>query len=392
MVLHEIGEAEAFKKIRFKMRSDMSDQIKMRPTGISTMLLWIGITAVVLLLLLGMLNNYLNPLSFQTSSLREVAKTLNSEQNFALDDPNIDFRAIRREHIHLMQEKLDVVLFAGSRFEVASSKTFPGRTFYNAFAHNDYFEDLLAVTTLLEEANRLPTTLVLSVRHLSFRPIAQRETDEWKMFSAEYLRMASRLGIPAVPLFERFPLSHYQSMFSIELLKHGLARAMHKTELAYGPTALTSAEDRDILHSDGSLTFSKKHIGTFTSESARVEAMEQATRLRSKMATVPTSADAQSLEKLLRHLIAKGVQPVIAITPHHPAFWDGVQSYNYGKSLIELESRVKKIAQKTNAVYVGSFDPRVAGCRESSFRDYIHLDEACLKTIFDQIPAPSLAL
>lgn len=370
----------------------MKDQTNLPSAGIRTMVLWIGIAAIVLMVLLGMLNYFLNPLTFRSGALRDAAKTLNSGQNFALDDPNIDFRGLRREHVQLMPSKLDVVLFAGSRFEVASAKTFPGRTFYNAFAHNDYFEDLLAITALLEEADRLPKTLVLSVRHLSFRPIAQRETDEWKMFSDEYLRMALRLGIPAAPMFERLPLSHYQSIFSVELLKHGTAMAMKKTALPYGPTAQTSAVDRDILHADGSLAFSKNHIGTFSAESARAESVAQAKKLSSKKATLPTAADAQSLDKLLRHLVSKGVQPVIAITPHHPAFWDSVEKESYGKTLAELESSVKAIAQKSNAVFVGSFNPKVAGCKESSFRDYIHLDEACLKTIFDQIPAPTPAL
>jgi len=370
----------------------MKEQINLPSPGIRTLVFLIGATAIMLLLLLGLLNYFLNPLTFRSVALRDVAQTLSSGQNFALDDPNIDFRGLRREHVQLMPQKLDVVLFAGSRFEVASANTFPGRTFYNAFAHNDYFEDLLAITALLEDADRLPKTLVLSVRHLSFRPINQRETDEWRLFSGEYQRMALRLDIPPASIYERFPLSHYQSMFSVEYLKHGTAMATQKTALPYGPTTQANAIDRDILHSDGSLTFSKDHIGTFSTESARAEAIERAKKLSSKKATLPTAADVQSLEKLLRHLISKGVQPVIAITPHHPAFWDAVEKENYGRTLAELESSVKAITQKSNAVFVGSFNPKVAGCKESSFRDYIHLDEICLKIIFDQIPSSAPAL
>jgi len=99
----------------------MNDQSNAPSAGVFTFAVWIGATAIVLLLLLGLVNYVLNPLTFRAGALHDVAKTLNRGQNFALDDPNIDFRSLRREHIHLMRSKPDVVLFAGSRFEVATA-------------------------------------------------------------------------------------------------------------------------------------------------------------------------------------------------------------------------------------------------------------------------------
>lgn len=104
-----------------------------------------------------------------------------------------------------MRATPDVIAFAGSRFELATKELFHGRTFYNAFVHNDYFEDLLAIAELLRANGRLPRTLIISVRFLSFVPPAQRETEEWKMFWPEYRAMAERLGIEKVPLAENLP-------------------------------------------------------------------------------------------------------------------------------------------------------------------------------------------
>lgn len=364
----------------------MNERTGSRPANVRAFVIWILATAATVLLLLGLANYLLNPLTFRASALRDAAQILNRGQNFALDDPNIDFRGLRREQVRLMSAKPDVVIFAGSRFEVASANTFPGQSFANTFGHNDYFEDLLAITALLEESDKLPKTLVMSLRHLSFKPIKSRETDEWRMFSGEYERMAQKLGIPVVSFRERFPFGHYASMFSVELLKHGVSTAMMKTSLPYGATTQSSDVERDILHADGSLTFSKKHIGTFSADAARAESAAQATKLAKRKATLPNDEDAKSLEKLLRYLQSKNVQAVIAITPHHPAFWDAVANEPYGQTLAQLEAATKAIVQKAGAVFVGSFNPQAAGCKESSFRDYIHLDEACLKTIFDQIP------
>lgn len=369
----------------------MDHQPHPQPSSFRLFTVWVGGTVVVLLLLLALTNYYLNPLTFRTAAHKELADVLNSGKNFALDDANFDFRSFRREHIQSMPGKPEVILFAGSRFEVATEKTFPGRTFYNAFVHNDYFEDLLAITTILEEADKLPKTLVLSVRHLTFRPISERETDEWRMFSNEYQRGAENLGIALASASERFPFNHYWSIFSTEYLKHGIEMATQDTSLPYGPTSLLNSDDRDILNKDGSLAFSKKHIGSFSTDSARAEALSKAKKYGGRKATLPTEEDAQSLGKLLQHLKSRGVQTVIAVTPHHPAFWKGIETENYGRTLTELEASVKAIALKNDTIFVGSFDPDKAGCHEKSFRDYIHMDEACLKAIFDQIPKPPVA-
>jgi hypothetical protein len=357
-----------------------------RRTGIAGFLGWIAATAIGLLVLLAATNWFLNPLTFSADAKREVAQAFEAGRNFAIDDPNIDFRGLRREHLRIMRSKPDVVIFAGSRFEVASARTFPGQRFYNTFGHNDYFEDLLAVTELLEQTGKLPRTLVVSVRHLTFRPIAQRQTDEWRMWEPEYRRMAEKLGIEVPSRRDTFPLNHHLSLFSVEYLRNGLAHLRGGGTLPYGPTTRTSDAVRDILHPDGSLTFSAKHIGGFTAESARAESREQAARLAKRKATVPTAQDAQALDKLLRYLQARGVRPVIAVTPHHPAFWDAVANENYGRTLTQLEAAARGIAERAQVPFVGSFNPAAAGCTEANFRDYIHLDEACLKAIFDKIP------
>lgn len=347
---------------------------------------WIVATALILLALLAAANYFLNPLTFSTSEMRRVARTFEAGQNFAIDDPNIDFRGLRREHLRIMTARPDVVIFAGSRFEIGTSRTFPGQRFYNAFGHNDYFEDLLAITELLEQTGKLPRTLVLSVRHLTFKPIAERATDEWRMFEPEYRRMAEKLGLELPPRSQTFPVNHYLSLFSLEYLRNGASHLAPKKGVAYGPTQAVNDAERDILFPDGALAFSAKHIGSFTAESARAESREQAARLAKRRATVPGERDMQALEKLLRYLQSKGVRPVIAVTPHHPTFWDAIASENYGRTLTQLEAASKRLADRVQIPFVGSFNPVAAGCTEANFRDYIHLDEACLKAIFDKIP------
>ena len=330
------------------------------------------------------MNYWLDPLNFNRSFQSRVAGVFEQGQNYAVYDPNLDFRGLRREHIKGMSATPDVMIFAGSRFELATKKLFPNRSFYNAFAHNDYFEDLLAITELLLANNRLPKSLVLGVRFATFLPLADRETEEWKMFSPEYRAMADRLGIEKISFAQSFPWRHWSQLLSIESLKHRFQFGASKGT-APGPTASDQLPDRDVLHADGSLAFSVEHQGTFSPESARADATQRATKVAKKTNWPVDAARVAALAPLLAFLRDQGTHVTIAITPHHPAYWAGIVNAPYGRTLQTIETKVQEIAKVNGAALVGSFDPAKAGCKESSFRDYIHMDEACLKAVFDQI-------
>ena len=268
------------------------------------------------------MNYWLDPLNFSSRFQSRVAGVFEQGQNYAVYDPNMDFRGLRREHINRMSATPDVVIFAGSRFELATKNLFPNRSFYNAFVHSDYFEDLLAVTELLRANNRLPKTLVLSVRFATFLPLAERETEEWKMFWPEYRAMADRLGVGKMSFVENFPWRHWSQLLSIESLKHRFQFGASKGS-APGPTSADQLPDLDVIHADGSLTFSVEHQGTFSPESSRADATERASKVAKKTKWPMDRARIEALAPLLAFLRDQGTNVAIAITPHHPAYWAG---------------------------------------------------------------------
>lgn len=345
------------------------------------------VTGVLLVVGLVATNWFLNPLSFSASGQAEVAKVLNSKQSYAIYDPNFDFRGLRREHLKAMTAKPEVVIFAGSRFEVATANVMPDRTFYNAFVHNDYFEDMLAIVGLLEETDKLPKTLVMSIRHLSFVPIEKRESEEWKMFVPEYSRMAEKLGLPVASSELTSPVNHYKQLFSLELAKHRIEQAISTRTVPYGPTDKWTAKDMDVLHPDGSISFSEDHLKTFTPEAARAQSAKRAQKYLDKPGSPITKENLASLGRLVDYLKGKGVQVVIAFTPHHPVYWEHVSKTAYGENMAKIEDTIRNWAPANGAVMVGSFNPETVKCGEENFRDYIHVwHEKCLKSIFATIP------
>src|SRR5207248_9832601 len=79
-------------------------------------------------LLIAGANYFLDPLHFSASGQRQVAAVLLSGKNYAVFDANMDFRGLRREAIGQMTRTPNVIVFGGSRFELATPDLFPGRS------------------------------------------------------------------------------------------------------------------------------------------------------------------------------------------------------------------------------------------------------------------------
>ncbi|HEX8115129.1 MAG TPA: hypothetical protein VF516_45690 [Kofleriaceae bacterium] len=353
----------------------------------------VGVTAVA------GANYLLDPLHFRRSALHELAATLQSGKNYAVYDANMDFRALRREAVALMTTTPQIIAFGGSRFELATASMFPGRTFYNAFVHNDMYEDLVAFSGLLDDHHRLPKNLIFTVRYKTFLPIDQkwRESDEFKNFWSEYRSMADRLGIDKEPLWNVLPFAYWSNLLSIDNIRRQLSLSSKGGQ--QGPVDADSMDDMDVIHADGSMSFSKEHSASFrdllfsrgvknmfSSASSVGEDAEQRAAKMSQLAGWPTDPGRiEGLGKLLAFLEHQGTHVTIAITPFHPAYYRRTAGSPYRKSLDAMEDSVRAAAAASGSSVVGSLDPDKVGCKESSFRDFIHPDAVCLKTVFDQI-------
>ena len=344
-------------------------------------------------------NYLLDPLHFRRSVLSELAAAHQSGKNYAVYQANLDYRALRREAVALMTKPPQIIVFGGSRFELARADMFPGKTFYNAFVHNDTYEDALAFAGILYEHQRLPKNLILTVRFKTFLPIdpALRETEEFKNFWSEYRSMADRLGLAKEPLWKVVPVGYWLNLFSISNIRRQLSyRLKGRHE---GPVDADSMDDMDVIHADGSLAFSKEHStswadlllsrGVKNMVSTAATIAEDAELRAAKMSELSEwPIDHQRIEgfgKLLAFLAQQGTHVTIAITPFHPAYYRRMAGSPYGKSLAAMEDHVGAVAVANGASLVGSLDPDKIGCKESNFRDFIHPDAVCLKTVFDQI-------
>ncbi|GAA3814649.1 hypothetical protein GCM10022226_39380 [Sphaerisporangium flaviroseum] len=334
---------------------------------------------------IGLWNYRLNPLAYDRSQLREVAGMLVQGQNYANYDTNINWRALRREQIYQMKATPDVVVFGGSRWWEAHADLFPGQRFFNAWVSNDQAEDALALAYMLDHAGRLPKTLILSLRFISFQPPAEREAAEWQEWSGEYRAMAARLGVAPHSYFDTMPVKNWSGLFYAPAVFER-ARQVAAAPEKPGPTTLMQKPSLEVIAADGSIHWSKKSLAKYTKKFVDGNVRKELLKIGDRAPKIdPALVDAMG--KAIGFLRSKGVRVILVQTPYHPDFYTEIQKRPFGKTLNSLESIAQDMSRRWGVISVGGYDPARFGCVGADFIDQIHSKPSCLSKVVGLIPA-----
>jgi hypothetical protein len=344
------------------------------------------LTALLVALLMAALaaaNWHLAPLSYSAAAHARAAAALAAGKGYAVFDLNLDTRGLRRAQIARLAQRSDVVVLGASHWQEAHADLLPGRSFYNAHVHRDYHEDLLAVVEMLLRHDRLPDTLIMSIRDMTFLSEAQRTDALWLTGLADANAMKVRLGI-ARPWLETRPLRRWLALFSLStLLDNGRRELVAATRP--GPVEATSLPAMDVLQPDGSIRWSRDHRDLFTPERTGAE-VAAAVAQRANLGLEIDEAAVAELDRLLALLRARGVRVVLIHPPFNPDFYRQVQGTAYGAGLARVEAATARLAAAHGATVVGSFDPTIAGCTAPMFIDAEHSGPACLRRLIDLVP------
>jgi hypothetical protein len=342
-------------------------------------------TLLVALLMAGLAaaNYHLAPLRYSAAAHARVADALVAGEPYAVFDLNLDMRGLRRAHIARLARRPDVVVLGASHWQEAHADLVPEQTFYNAHVHRDYHEDLLAVVEMLLRHDRLPDTLIMSIRDMTFLPEERRRDTLWLTALADANAMKARLGI-ARPSLEARPLRRWLGLLSLStLFDNGLRRLVAPGRP--GPVGAHSLAGMDVLQPDGSIRWSSAHRDLFTAERTSAEVAAALAQRRGLALAIDEGAVA-AVGRLLALLRGRGVRVVMIHPPFNPDFYRQVQGTAYGVGLLRVEEVTARLAMAHGAAVVGGFDPAVAGCTADMFIDAEHSGPACLRRLFDLVP------
>jgi hypothetical protein len=345
------------------------------------------LTAVLVTLLMSALaaaNYRLAPLSYSASAQADVAGAFAEGHNYGVFDLNLDTRGLRREHIARLRSKPEVVLLGASHWQEAHADLLPGRRFYNAHVHRDYHEDLLAVTEMLLRHDRLPETLIVSIRDMTFLPEAQRTDALWLTALPDANKMLARLGIAHEPWLETRTLRRWLGLLSLStMLENGLR--WFGAPVKPGAVDLEELPSLDVLQADGSIRWSRARRDQFTAERTAREVEAAVAQWRNLSLDIDEDAVA-AIDRMLALLVQRGVRVVLVHPPFNPDFYRRIQNTPYAAGLQRVEAVTARLAAAHGAALAGSFDPAVAGCTAAAYIDAEHSSPACLRRLLDLVP------
>ncbi len=291
-------------------------------------------------------------------------------------------RTLRRRHIEQLETTPEIVLLGGDPWREARGSLLPRRRFYNAHVAGPTFHhDLLALTEVLIQEDRLPQTMIIGIDAATFLPVEQRAHHRWRAVLPHYRAMAERLGlVDADVAIEAAVEDGWLDWVGLDALWADPAPLI-TPEAAAGP--IMPAPVLDLLQADGSLRPLVTHPQPPGRPSPR-ETVEMALDAWRPPAIEPDAV--RAVDRLIGFLIERGVRVVLANPPLHPQVYRAVANGPSAEGLRQIEAMTARLAEAHGTLAVGSFDPAWVGCEAGMFIDAEHGDAECLKLVFDQIP------
>ncbi|HEX5077754.1 MAG TPA: hypothetical protein VFV80_01310 [Geminicoccaceae bacterium] len=348
---------------------------------------YLALTAVLVALLMSALaaaNYRLAPLTYSAAAQAEAAAALAAGDNYAVFDLNIDSRGLQRAHIARLPARPGVAVLGASHWQEAHADLVAGHSFYNAHVHRDYYEDLLAVVEMMVRHDRLPRTMLMSIRGFTFLPEDRRTDTLWLTALPDSNAMLARLGIARQPWLETRKLRRWLGLLSLStMLDHAWRRFTADT--LPGPVEASSLPTMDVLQADGSIRWSDAHRDLFTPERRDHEVQKALAERRDLTLDVDPVA-VEAVDRLLSLLTERGVRVVLIHPPLNPDFYRQIQGTAYGDGLLRIEALTARLAAAHGMSAVGSFDPAVPGCSSDMYIDAEHSGPDCLRRVIDLVP------
>ena len=348
----------------------------------------LSVMAATLFVLLGglwFLNGAFAPELYKRPFAEKIAEAFDNGRNFGVHDLNIDIRTLRDAHIARLDKTPEVALLGASHWQEATMKLLPGYDAYNAHIHRDYWEDPLAMIEMFERHDKLPETIILTIRDNQFTPVAARTDFLWLPGIPYYRTMAKRLGLRPHHPVETAPVQMWKDRLSMPILYSNMRRSFAADEHP-GPTSDNRKKALDVLLPDGSIVWSEKHLNIFTQERTRRETLEFAAFKRVNPPLIDPKG-VEAMEALLDHLHRKGVRVYFNYPPYNPLFWETVQGSPYMEGLAKVKALVSGWGEKYGWDVIGGFDGGKYGCTIEQYIDSEHANAQCLSGIFNEFMA-----
>lgn len=295
-----------------------------------------------------------------------MAKILS--ENEAIYSSNINERKFIKNRIE--NERLDpeAIVIGSSRIMQASSKG-TGIDLLNLSVSGAKLEDLLAIWELSSDKFD-PSYVFLGADPWIFN--VNSEETRWNYLSKEYGIALARLGIKkeiaVLPAKRPLPFNSV-AVRIYDSINQSKTRAEDDTP---------SVSDK--IRKDGSRVYNLSYANKSPSEVAR----EAQGYISYAMEDFAYSSEVSNIfERFIIKIEKQNRDVFLVLSPYHPKLFELMRLNDV--KFLEIETEFRKIAERSGAKVIGSYDPSKVGCSSEDFYDGMHPKDRCIDKIFSQL-------
>lgn len=323
------------------------------------------------------------PEMYGSNYMSGVAEALSNGESYGVFDLNINIRSLREEQFKRLPKAPAITVLGASQWQEAGADLIPRQGYMNAHVHRDYYEDVVGMVELMARHDRLPKDLVITIRDRIFTPVSKRTDYLWLPGIEYYQKATKRFQLEPLTFWETQPLQRARELISLQMLFANATRWHNATEWPY-PTFSKNSDTLDLLHPDGSITWSRQHQALFTQTRARRLAIAHAEANKYRPPEIDPKG-VEAIDRVLSYLGVRGVRVHLAHPPFNPIYFEQVRDTPYMSGLRQVAEVTRELAQKHKLGLVGSFDPADLGCTAEMYIDAEHSNAGCLQALLGDV-------
>ncbi|MCI9462565.1 MAG: hypothetical protein HFI48_01595 [Lachnospiraceae bacterium] len=366
-----------------------------------------------LLVMVAAVNWYVDSYAYLRVTYDEIAgKMIRESRNVVgLEESNFNDRSLLAACLKMQDGPREVVVLGSSRVLTFEHTMFGTDSFYNAGLSESTIYDLLAVTGILAQEDKLPETMIIGVDSFLFN--AAHNNDRWLELEPYEIYMEELLGRESAA--DRKDINAAEDgkdrRNAQDAGKTGGAAVRTGRDntkwlsldyFRYNVTCLPKNErflvsytgDHEgrtyIKHYDGSIAYQEelRSVEEETVIAMTKQAMDEQVVYRMTDYRMIDADSMELLAGLIDYLKGEGVEVILYLPPYSPMLYDYIESTQHYRITLEVEEAVKTLAAEKGTALYGSFDPAGSGLAMTDLYDVYHVKtEKTMDTFFPVLEA-----
>ena len=344
------------------------------------------------LLFIGIVNWYVDSYALLRVTYDDIAVQMAAGKNVeGLEESDYNDRNLVAARLSRQEEPFQTMILGSSRVYTFDHTMFETDSFYNAGLSEATIYDLMAVAGILFSQDKLPETVVIGVDPFLFN--TSHDNEKWKELQsyANYMgliidgKFSEDFARPSKDTGRELPKT-----LSLDYFRYNVTLLPENKR--FSVSYMEDWETEGYLkHSDGSVSYQREL------REVRAEEVEEMTRQAMEEHVVYRMTDYHEIDEehfwrlsaLIGQLQGAGVEVILYLPPYSPMMYNYIESEEAFQITLDVEEKLKELAEKKGIALYGSYDPAGCGLEMTDLYDVYHVKtEKTADTYYPVIAAP----